>query len=53
LAHFSGITAKLFKENGKMEQKMDMEFGNHQKVISIKDNGNSTDSTVKELISIA
>jgi|LakMenE18May11ns_1017448.scaffolds.fasta_scaffold8364582_1 hypothetical protein len=53
LVHFSGITAKLFKGNGKMEQKMDMEFGNHQKVISIKDNGNSTDSTVKELISIA
>ena len=32
LVHFSGITAKLFKGNGKMEQKIVMEFGNHQKV---------------------
>lgn len=40
LAHSNGIMAKHLKVNGKMEQKMDMEFGNLQKVIFMKDNGN-------------
>jgi hypothetical protein len=40
LVHSNGIMAKHLKVNGRMEQKMDMEFGNLQKVIFMRDNGN-------------
>ena len=36
---FNGITDKSFKENGEMELKMVLEFGDHQKETSIKEIG--------------
>jgi hypothetical protein len=52
MAHSNGIMANLLKDNGKMELKMDMEFGNLPKGIFMKDSGNWIDNMVKELINI-
>ena len=35
----NGTMAKFFRDNGKMEQKMAMESGNHQKATFTKANG--------------
>lgn len=50
---FSGTTEKYSKENGRMAQKMDLEYGNHQEEIFTRGTGCSTDSMEKEFISIA
>ena len=52
MVHSNGIMVNLLKDNGRMEQKMDMEFGNLQRVIFMKDSGNSIANMAKELISI-
>lgn len=36
---FNGTMAKSFRDNGKMEQKMATEYGNHQKATFTKVNG--------------
>jgi len=53
MAHSNGIMDNRLKGNGKMEQKMDMEFGNLLKVIFMRDSGNSIANMAKELINIA
>ncbi len=52
MALSNGIMDNLLKDNGKMEQKMDMEFGNLPKVIFMRGSGSSTDNMAKELINI-
>lgn len=52
LVALSGIMEKSSKANGKMEQKMDMVFGNLPKEITTRATGNSTDSMVREFTSI-
>ena len=44
MACLGGIMDKYFKAYGKMELKMDMEYGDHLKEIIIKDNGEIIDS---------
>lgn len=52
MALSNGIMDNLLKGNGKMEQKMDMEFGNLRKVIFMRGSGSSTANMAKELINI-
>lgn len=52
MALSNGIMDNLLKGNGKMELKMDMEFGNLRKVIFMRGSGSSTDNMAKELINI-
>ena len=40
MAHSNGIMDNRLKGNGRMEQKMDMEFGNLLKVTFMRDSGN-------------
>lgn len=47
-----GITDKYLMENGEMVKRMDMVFGNLQRVIIIKDNGKIIVKKVKAIISI-
>ena len=53
MAHSNGIMDNRLKGNGRMEQKMDMEFGNLRKVTFMRDSGNSIVNMVKEPINIA
>ena len=47
-----GITDKYLMENGETVKRMDMVFGNLQRVIIIKDNGKIIVKKVKAIISI-
>ena len=48
----NGIMAKFSKDNGEMEQKMDMEYGSLQKEIFTKENGSSIDNMEKVFTNI-
>jgi hypothetical protein len=47
-----GIMDKSFKVNGKMERKMDMEYGNHQRATAMKENGSKIGNMDKAFLSI-
>ena len=40
MEHLNGIMVKYFKENGEMELKMAMVFGNRQEETTTKEDGN-------------
>lgn len=52
MEHFNGTTDRFLKDNGKMEQKMDLVFGNLQKEIFMREIGCLTDNMEKVYISI-
>jgi hypothetical protein len=52
MAHLNGTMAKFLKENGKMELKMALEFGNHQKETFMKENGGLIANMEKEYSNI-
>ncbi len=52
MEHFNGTMDKSLKDNGKMEQKTDLVFGNPQEEIFMREIGCLTDSMEKVYISI-
>ena len=52
MEHLNGITEKFFKVIGLMALNLDLEFGNHPKVIIIKVNGSIIARQAKEHLDI-